>query len=238
MIIFARAGLLSILLLFSACDYGELGDADKTDTYMPGDAVFDERMDFFDGIWKMPGNGDGYHIRRWGDLDGKDETLETAELLFPNLDTENLKTWSTKENPSTDDFVLLYNGGGPYEDEWGGTSYMGIVRAINIFNDDLDRGAIIIEYFEGADPEWLSTPGFNNSQGLRPGEVPFFGIHYRGVADKNWVQMANAVNLAALYAGKLYYVEQRSFEDALRVFTVKKDSEWIDWGIVMPQKRQ
>ena len=237
MTVFSRAGLLSgllsALLLFSACDYGTLGDTDRTDTYVPGDSGFGERMAFFDGVWGSR-FGDGYHVRRWGDADGVDATLEIAGELLPDMDGENPVAWDTRKTPGENDFVLLYEGAGA--DDWASTSYMGIVHAVNVFNGDPGRGAIVIEYFEGADPEWLSAPGFNNSQGLVPGEVPFFGIHYR-VIDENRVQMANAVDLAALYAGKLYYVEQRSLKDALRVFSVENDAEWIDWGIVMPQER-
>jgi len=235
MIIFARAGFLFILLLFSACDYGNLGNADKTETFRPGDAVFVGRMNFFDGIWGSKFS-DGYHIRRWGDLDGGDPTIEKAGKLLPDMKDENPFTWDTKKNPGDDDFVLLYDGG-EWDDEWASTSYMGIVHAVNIFNGDPGRGAIVVEYFEGADPRWLYAAGFENSQNLKPGEAPFFGIHYR-VIDGNWVQMANPVNLAALFAGKPYYVEQRKLEDALRVFSVENDAEWVDWGIVMPQERQ
>jgi hypothetical protein len=112
---------------------------------------------------------------------------------------------------------------------------MGLVKSINIFNNDLNRGAIIIEYFEDADPGWLSDPHYG--QGLGRGDRPFFGIFYR-VIDHDTVQMANAVDLAALYAGKHYYVEQETLKDAESMFDVIHEAEFISWGVVMPQERK
>jgi hypothetical protein len=70
-----------------------------------------------------------------------------------------------------------------------------IVRAVNVFNGNARTGAVIIEYLDGAYPTW------SDDVLLMP--LPFFGIYYR-VINSDCVQMANAVDLAALVAGKRY----------------------------------
>ena len=73
--------------LFWSCDHGQLGDADRTDTYFPGDARYEERMDFFDGVWYSYyagiGRLDGYRIRKWNDFTDVDRAK--AQALFPGL---------------------------------------------------------------------------------------------------------------------------------------------------------
>jgi hypothetical protein len=110
-------------------------------------------------------------------------------------------------------------------------SFMSVVRAINIFNNDKNRGAIIIEYFENAEAKWLER------QGLEPGERPFYGIYYR-VLEQNLVQMANAIDFAALYNGVIYCTEQKTLEDAINLNTVENEAEFINWGVVIPQDRE
>ena len=56
--------------------------------------------------------------------------------------------------------------------------------------------------------------------------------------DTDTVQMANAVDLAALYAGKKYYTEQASLQEAIALNTVENEAEFISWGIVIPQQRE
>jgi len=227
--------------LFWSCDNGDLGGADKTGTYYPGDAVFTERMNFMCGVWysHSPGIGrlDGYRIRKWSDLTAVDKAK--AQALFPELDVDNPQTYSTKKAPQDRDYVLLFDDTvyGQEEDDletvenWG-FCYMGLVRAINIFNGDKNRGAIIIEYFEEASPTWLS-----DTKGLAPDEKPFFGIYYK-VLDNNTVQMANPVDLAAMYAKKNYYTEQGTLVEAVGTFDVENEAEFISWGVVIPQDRE
>ena len=230
--------------LFWSCDYGQLGDADRTDTYYPQDALFKERLDFLCGTWYSHyadiGRLDGYRIRKWSDFAAEDKAK--AQAQFPNLNVDDPKTYSAGELPQNSHYIVLYDdsvfgqqddgsGGGPPDGSISGTGFMGLVRAINIFNGDKDRGALIIEYFEGADPLWLS------GQGLARGEKPFFGIYYKAL-DSDTVQMANAVNLAALYAGESYYTEQGTFEEAVKTFNVENEAEFIDWGVVTPQERK
>jgi hypothetical protein len=100
-------------------------------------------------------------------------------------------------------YFLLYDDTvyGAGEDGTGGNGgwdffvmrYIGIVRTVNVFNGNKDRGAVIIEYFTGGYSTWDVDIAY--------GQRPFFGIYYR-VLSPDIVQMANAVDLAALYAGK------------------------------------
>ena len=227
--------------LFWSCDYGKIGGADQTVTYYPKNAVFEERLDFLSGVWYSHyagiGRLDGYRIRRWSEFDAKDKAK--AQVLFPELNVDNPQTYSAQELPQNSYYVLLYDDtaygqeddGSGGNESWG-FGYMGLVRAINIFNGDKNRGALIVEYFEGADPLWLSE-----TQGLTRGEKPFFGIYYR-VLSPNIVQMANAVDLAALYAGKSYYTEKATLDEAIDANTVENEAEFISWGVVIPQDRE
>jgi hypothetical protein len=220
----------ALSFLFWSCDNGQIGGADRTVTYYPADAVFTERMNFLCGVWysRDPDNVllDGYRIRKWSDLSGADKTK--AQTLFLGLNVDNPKTCSTQDFPKPSDYILLYDD---LSDGSWGLSYMGLVRAINIFNDDKNRGAIIIEYFEGADPSGLSD------QGLERGEKPFFGIYYKALS-LNTVQMATAIDLAAMYDGKPYYTEKATFEKAIDYFNVENEAEFINWAVVIPQERE
>jgi hypothetical protein len=227
---------------FHACDYGQLGGADQTGTCIPGDAVFEERMAFLSGVWYSHyagiGRLDGYRIRRWSDFKAADSAK--AQALFLSIDIYNLKTWDKKDSPKPDDYIFLYDssiygeddkGSGGIDLSSGSGSFMGVVRAINIFNNDIYRGAIIIEYFEKTEAKWLER------QGLEPGERPFYGIYYR-VLEQNLVQMANAIDFAALYAGKTYCAEQKTLEDAINLNTVENEAEFINWSVVIPQDKE
>jgi hypothetical protein len=106
-----------------------------------------------------------------------------------------------------EDYYIFYDdtvygqgkdGTGDGNGGWG-FDYMGIVRAVNIFNNNPDTGALIIEYLDGAYPEWLLAEVPDQSK-------PFFGIFYR-VLNPDCVQMANAVDLTALFAGDQYHTE-------------------------------
>ena len=58
--------------------------------------------------------------------------------------------------------------------------------------------------------------------------LPFFGIYYR---------MANAVDLAALGAGKRYYTETATLEEAVVKNSAENEGKFIRWGVV-PQDRE
>ena len=108
-------------------------------------------------------------------------------------------------------------------------AYLGIVRAVSVFNGDRNRGAIIIEYLTGCAPQW--------DDDIKGGQRPFFGIYYR-ILDRDTVQMANAVDLAALYAGEKYYTETKTLDEAIALNTVENEAEFISWGVVIPQDRE
>jgi hypothetical protein len=230
---------------FCSCDHGQLGNADVTDTYYPGNEIFDERLDFLNGFWSSRNGSrllDRYQIRKWDDLTAEDK--EEAQALFPSADIANLKTYATEDTPQDGDYVFLYDEtvfvpspGDPENAGGWGFSYMGVVRAVNIFNDDKKRGAVIIEYFEGADPAWLSDPGGYSYQGLEPGEKPYYGVYFK-VIDNNTVQLANPVDLKARLEGRLYHTEQKTLQKAVKFFDVENEAEFISWGVVISQNRE
>jgi hypothetical protein len=203
--------------LFWSCDHGQVGGADKTDTYYHTDVLFNERMAFLCGVWYS--QYDGYRIRTWSGFNTEDKAR--ARSLFPDLNLD-------ADDPKNGDYVILFDDNADGE-SWG-FGYMGLVRAINIFNGDKNRGAVIIEYFEGADPLWLS------GQGLERGEKPFFGIYYK-VIDSDTVQIANPVDLAAMYAGESYYTEKGTLNEAVKTFNVENEAEFVSWSTANIQSR-
>ena len=238
--------ILASLVLCWSCEmfsYGKLGGADQTSYYFPGEDVFEERLSFLSGVWYSHyagiGRLDGYRIRRWSNVTSEDKAK--MQGLFPGIDVDNPLTYSLPQTvPQNSDYILLHDGSvyGQQDDNSGGSGtiegsgYMGLVRAINIFNGDKNRGSIIIEYFEEADPPWLS-----GSQGLARGEKPFFGVYYR-VLSPDVVQMANAVDLVALYNGDPYYTEKGDLQEAIDSNSVENEAEYISWGVVIPHDRE
>jgi hypothetical protein len=241
--------LLAVFLIPASCglyNYGQLGGADQTGTFYPdNDAfdVFEDTMSVMYGVWYSHyagmGRLDGYRIGQMRDFERLvEENGKTA--LFPKM-VQPPETYD--KTPFTeDDYFVLYDDSvyGQSDDGTGGnggwdglvTRYIGIVRAIRVFNGDMNRGAIIIEYLSGCAPGWLDR--WSES---KDGQRPFFGIYYR-VLDSDTVQMANAVDLAALYAGKKYYTERRTLEEAIALNTVENEAEFISWGVVIPQDRE
>jgi hypothetical protein len=238
------AFLLLAALVFSGCDglYGKLGGADRMLTYEKGDPAFAAILDDLSGVWyshyAATGRLDGYRIGKWQDFSG----LMTGKLaLFPA--GSHGQTYSPGNYmPDANDYFVFYDDTvfGQSDDGSGGnggwdglvTRYIGIVRAVNIFNGDPGRGAIIIEYLQGCAPGWLDR--WLESRG---GGRPFFGIYYR-VLSRDVVQMANAVDLAALYQGERYYTETATLEEAVEQNTVENEAEFISWGVVIPQDRE
>lgn len=252
----AIAGLAVFVCVLASCEaygYGKLGGADQTGTYEPGESVFEERMEFLSGgsadrgVWYSHyagiGRLDGYRIGKWSDFAAL--MIDSNKIgMFPEL-SEPYETY-TGGTPDGDDYFVFYDDtvygqsddySLPTSGNWG-FAYMGVVRAINLFNNEPGRGAIIIEYFKGCDPNWLWDPGgYNGGQALGRGEKPFFGIYYR-VLKPDIVQMANAVDLAALYAGKHYYTETATLQEAIDNNTIENEAEYIAWGVVIPQDRE
>jgi hypothetical protein len=236
------------LCVLGSCDlftYGRLGGADQTDTLRPADPGFDTVMDGMSGLWYSHyagiGRLDGYRIGKWEDFPEMVEHSGKA-ALFPVMEKKTYTAESGNDIPDNEDFFVFYddtvygqaddgvdgNGG---NGGWG-FDYIGIVRAVNIFNGDSGRGALIIEYLKGCAPPWL-----NRWPDSSDGKRPFFGIYFR-ILDRDTVQMANAVDLAALYAGKKYYTETEHFDDAIALNTVENEAEFISWGVVIPQDRE
>jgi hypothetical protein len=246
---------LAVLLALAAAScglytYGQLGGADLTGTCWPGDPEFEERMAFLSGVWYSHyagiGRLDGYRAGKWGygDRDFRGLIQNSGKIgLFPEFDAGpgGYDTVTGATARLNGDWFMFYDdtvygetdegggGNGGFEDVIGGRSrYIGIVRAINIFNGDRDRGAIIIEYLKGCTPTW---------GGLGDERHPFFGIYYR-VLGPDVVQMANAVDLAALYDGRPYFTETATLDEAIAANTVENEAEFISWGVVIPQDRE
>jgi hypothetical protein len=230
-------------LVFS-CDYGMLGGADKTETLLPQSPLFEQYLSSLEGVWYSHyagvGRLDGYRIGKAADFDGWGK--ERARMLFPaagdfsRIDAIDTCTGATIRN---EEYLLLYDDtaygqqddSAPAHESWG-FAYLGVVRALNIFNGNPKRGAIIIEYVADCTPKWLDRwPASRNEQ------VPFFGMYYRTLS-ANTVQMANAVNLAALYAGMPYYTEKTTLNEAINSNKVETEAEYISWGVVIPQNKE
>ncbi|MHB9292846.1 hypothetical protein Holit_01957 [Hollandina sp. SP2] len=239
-------GVLVLGAALFSCElyrYGQLEGADQTETYYPVDDVFENTLSALSGVWYSHyagmGRLDGYRIGTWEDFNALVVDSKKGDL-FPAMATP-YETY-TETTFEKEDYFVLYDDTvfGQSDDGAGGnggwdglvTRYIGIVRAIHIFNGDPNRGAIIIEYLKGCAPGWLDQWP-ESSDGKRP----FFGIYYR-VLDQDTVQMANAVDLAALYAGKPYYTETAKLEDAINRNTVENEAEFISWGVVIPQDRE
>jgi hypothetical protein len=204
-------------------------------------------MSSLSGVWysHYAGTGrlDGYRIGRWGDDGTGFGTLMAGKTaLFPDLKKNPYPAQTGSADPVETDYFVFYDDTvfGENDDGTGGnggweglfTRYIGIVRAVNVFNGDRNRGAIIIEYLEGGAPGWLDRWPESKSGGR-----PFFGIYYR-VLSNDTVQMANAVDLAALYQGKRYYTETATLEEAIARNNVENEAEFISWGVVIPQDRE
>jgi hypothetical protein len=245
--------LCSFLFTLSTCDlyFGALGGADQYVTDGPGSAEFERILAGMSGVWYSHYGKqrlDGYRIGKFG-VNGANfekEMGQTKLALFPSNGGAFEAPYPLYQGgeeetylPQADDYYLFCddtvygqndqgeggNGG------WGSlvTRYAGIVRAVNVFNHDEKTGALIVQYFQGCAPTW--------SADIKDGRRPFFGMYYR-VQSENVIQMANAVDLAALYAGGEYYTETATLEEAVEKNNVVNDSEFIAWGIVWPQDRE
>ncbi|MDR0628343.1 MAG: hypothetical protein LBG24_01615 [Treponema sp.] len=243
-LLFPVRGFLLLVLgvVFFSCElyrYGELDGADQTQPYYPLDDVFEDTLAAMSGVWYSHyagmGRLDGYRIGKWEDFNAL--IVESKKALFPAISVPY--TTYTDTAFTEEDYFVFYDDTvfGQSDDGVGGnggwdelvTRYIGIVRAINVFNGDRNRGAIIIEYLTGCAPQW--------DPDIKKGQRPFFGIYYR-VLDRDTVQMANAVDLAALYAGEKYYTERTTLDEAVRFNTVENETELISWGVVIPQDRE
>jgi hypothetical protein len=237
------AYLLSLAGGFAACElyqYGKLEGADKTETLRPGESAYESLMPSLSGVWYSHyagiGRLDGYRIGKWVEFDA---VMNGKTALLPDLDPSR-QTYTNESGsyaPAPNDYFLFYDSSvyGQQDDSeavvepgWN-FGFLGIVRAVNVFNGDKGRGAIIIEYLKGAAPAWDAD--------IKDGQLPFFGIYYRALSP-DIMQLANAVDLAALYKGKKYYTEKATLQEAIAANTVENEAEYISWGVVIPQDRE
>jgi hypothetical protein len=258
--VFFRKVLLIVLCssLF-ACElyFGKLGGADVYATYsrenQESEATFKHILTGMSSVWYSHYGTmrlDGYRIGKFGE-NGENfekEMGETKLALFPaNGDPFGppypLYQGDEEEAyvPRADDYYLFCDdtvygeddqgegGNGGWEEIGLVTRYAGIVRAVNVFNNDEKTGAIIVQYFKGCAPTW--------SANIKDGQRPFFGMYYR-VQNENVIQMANAVDLAALNSGEEYYTETATLTEAVEKNNAVNDSEYIAWGVVWPQDRE
>jgi hypothetical protein len=246
--------ICSLLFIFSSCElyFGALGGADVYTTYMPEESVFERVLSDMSGVWYSHYGKqrlDGYRIGKFGESGATFEqelgpvkldlfptngdSFEVPYLLYQGGETEPYI-------PKAEDYYLFYDdtvygqndqgeGGGGWEDIGLVMRYAGIVRAVNVFNNNEKTGALIVQYFVGCAPTW--------SGDIKDGQRPFFGMYYR-VLEGDVVQMANAVDLADLNAGEEYYTETAALEEAVEKNNAVNDSEFIAWGVVWPQDRE
>jgi hypothetical protein len=189
------------------------------------------------GVWYSHSSGkrlDGYRIGRWSEL----KTVMKDKLsLFPDFDPDSPRLHDGYAIQDDDYFVFSDDTAYGQDDNGEGgnggfgliTRYIGIARAVNIFNGDPGVGAVIIEYLEGCYPQWAMD--------VLLWPLPFFGIYYR-VTNPDRIQLANAVDLTALSAGRAYYTETATLQEAIDKNNVENDSKFIAWGVVIPQDRE
>jgi hypothetical protein len=223
--LFPMATAFIMALTLAACNYGEVGGADETYT-----ADIDAVLGPMQGVWYSHyGNMrlDGYRIGKWSNF-----AAEMADkiAIFPAYAPHLYDNYAIQPNDYyvfNDDTV--YGQGNDGSGGWG-FGYIGIVRAVNVFQKlNSGTGAIIIEYLDGCYPAWdadiTGTP------------LPFFGIYYR-ILHPDVIQMANAVKLWELAHGQKYYTEQATLAEAIAINNADNDGEFIAWGVVIPQDRE
>jgi hypothetical protein len=248
--------LLCASAAFYSCEdiYGDVGGADITDTYRDS-ADIEERIDLWQGMWySRYGNRlmDGYTVGKWKEaasiLGGKAKLfLRTGfdplhpRFLDPAGNTRSAipADETSRGNPGTihdEDYFIFYDDS-VYRQNMEitpgterGYSWIGIIRAVNIFDHDPRRGAVIVEYLDGAYPE---RQPFETG----PRALSFYGIFFR-VLTEDTMQIANPIKLAERINGRPYHTETAGLEDAIALNNVENDVEFVDWGEILPQDRE
>jgi hypothetical protein len=241
--------VLAALAALTGCDlytYGRIGGADKEETFYPGDGGFTQIMSSLSGVWysRYAGIGrlDGYRIGVWNGQGDFGELVENSgkTALFPAVVTPYQTYTDESGGPGSDvpaagDYFVLYDDtvygeaddtGSPGQSP--GSAYCGLVRAVNVFAGDPGRGALVIEYLRGCAPR--------RDDDIKDGQRPFFGVYYR-VLDRDTVQMANTVDLAAMYNGERYSTETAHLAEAVAKHNAGNEAEFVSWGVVIPQDR-
>jgi hypothetical protein len=248
--------LLCCSAAFYACGdlYGTVGGADITDTYRdPADIA--ERLDLWQGTWYSRYGSrlmDGYTVGKWQEAPsvlGSKAKLFLSAGFDPShprfLDSDGYARSAlaadedTRGNPGTihdEDYFIFYDDS-VYrqnmeitEGTERGRSWIGIVRAVNIFDRNPRRGAVIVEYLDGAYPE---RAPFDKG----PRALPFYGLFFRTLTEDT-MQIANPLKLAERINGRPYYTETAGLEEAIALNNVENDVEFVDWGETLPQDRE
>jgi len=110
-----------------------------------------------------------------------------------------------------DENTVQYGYGGESD-----TDYKGNILFVSNYGSD--SGVIIIEYTE---PPYYQLYNGNS----------FFGIYYR-ILTNDTVQLANAINLGPYSAP-----DTATLQEAIEKFTRLKMGNYVDWGVVQPQRR-
>jgi hypothetical protein len=229
-----------LALSFFSCDiYGQVPQApDRPGQDTPAENGIAGILEPWRGVWYSHAGGlraDGYRVGRWGEVE---EVMGSKLSLFPDLNPGAPRLHDGHRIGDDDYFIFyddtVYGEDGSGEGGNGGWEglvmrYIGIVRAVNIFNHKVDAGAVIIEYLDGGYPQWAPDVV------IMP--FPFFGIYYR-VLDPDHMQLANAVDLEALGAGKRYYTETATLQEAVDKNSVENEGKFINWGVTVPQARE
>jgi hypothetical protein len=241
-----------ILPVFAGCDvslgHEGNGNGSNTDPETPPVETPqwpDQRsvLETMTGVWYSrfgETRTDGYRIGKWKD---RHELLPQAKQdLFPgfDIDAPRFRNYNGMPYNAANDFsqgldeeyFVFYDDtvNGETDDGWGDfrMRYVGIVKAVNIFNGS--AGAVIIRYLDKCTPNWD-----NDFTGTPP--MSFFGIYYR-ILNQDSIRIANAVVLANLGTGKKYYTETATLEEAIAQNTAENDEKFISWGVVLPQERE
>jgi hypothetical protein len=252
--VFKIRGLFLFLPLVAAvlvsCEgaYGEVGGADITDTYRESEDIA-RYIDGWQGSWYSHFGSralDGFIVGKWKDIDslgvrlrvfqGVDFTqpqfLDSRGYLVPALEPDSDNPRGSPRTIDGEDYFIMYDDTvygqtmGGYSPDQRGYSYIGIVRAVNIFDRDPSTGAVVVEYLAGCYPERVP---FQN--GLRP--LPFFGIFFR-ILSPSSIQFSNPIKLAARINGEAYHTETSSLSAAVSLNNVENDIEFNNWGEVVP----
>jgi hypothetical protein len=205
------------------------------------------------GVWYSHSGGlrtDGYRIGKWKD---RHELMPRAKQdLFPgfDIDAPQFRNYSGTAYNAANDFpegleeeYFVFSDDtvfGQSDDGSGGNGgwnddiryrYIGIVKAVNIFDaPNGSAGAVIIHYLNHCYPTW-------DSDFERPPPKSFFGIYYR-ILNRDSIQMANAVDLENLNAGKKYYTETATLQEAVAKNSAENERGFIAWTVVLPQDRE
>jgi hypothetical protein len=245
------AALMLAALSFAGCEdmYGKVGGADITDTYRSPEALAPYLSDCQGGWYSWHGNRlqTGFVIGQWKTIDGIDEKLGA----FPDFDRNDPRfldsdgspvparyaTAATRGQAGTihdEDYFILYDETvyGQSGNSVGASpgprraSYLAVLRGVNIFDHNPDRGALVVEYLAGCYPE-----RYPFAEG--PAALPFFGIFFRAL-DRNTRQMANPIKLADRLNGRPYYTETDDLDAAFAQSNVENGAEFVDWSVEPP----